>query len=144
MKKPPDEVFGGAIYWKDDERPNKTNRYYLIAIVPMDKLDTQLSLMPNMMHKPAIQWVIKKGKKPVKKCLFKNSSKSNCKCGKSKVFVNEKKRELYPWQVTLSINWNVAVIERPQALVCWGTLVSRRHILTAYHCLEERLNLRKL
>ena len=138
-------MFGGAIYWKDDERPEKTNRYYLMAIVPMDNLVTHLSLMPNMIHKPAIDWVIQKGKKPVEKCLFENSSsKSNCKCGKPKVLVNEKKREMYPWQVTLSINWNIKAIERYQPLICWGTLVSRKHVLTAYHCLEERKNNRKL
>ena len=100
--------------------------------------------MSNLSEKKAINWIIKGSKKvpkkAVKKCLMPNP-KRNCECGISEVD-ERKEKEVHPWQVLLYIFWgekaNAPILnKRPK---CLGVLISKKHILTAYHCLQKRGN----
>ena len=99
-------------------------------------------LMPKIQKKKQVNWIKKKGGKLVKDCY----NGQNCECGESKINENDKTNlvEMQPWQVTVVVNWKGAKNKVPDNLICQGVLISKKHVLTAYHCLEERKNNRLL
>jgi hypothetical protein len=58
--------------------------------------------MMNLQHPKAVNWLMKKGGKFVKRC-----NKDKCECGKSDVDEKNKKPGMHTWHVTISVNWKV-------------------------------------
>ena len=80
---------------------------------------------------------IDKAKQKIKKG-FKSG---NCECGFSEIDENDKD-QIHPWQVLLIINWKKN-LAREKDVYCQGTLISKKHIVTSVHCLQERVEFTK-
>ena len=89
----------------------------------------------------------------------KRNERNPCHCGAHDAGeLNLPKKNLdltiNKWHVTLSIKWHLDKNKKPLTekiedwqkyrLICQGVMVSKKHVLTPYHCLEEKGNHRYL
>ena len=108
----------------------------IIDIFPINsqKLKDKLNNAKDRMKNVDINKVKKKIKKGSK-------SGGNCDCGISEIDENDKD-QIHPWQVLLTINWKKN-LAREKDVYCQGTLISKKHIVTSLHCLQERIEFSK-